>query len=154
MALSHTLHPNLYGRHHWDGPQRLVSQDVGLDLSEFHGMYCPKALHLAQTSGASEVINDHNKFEVRLDVKHFKPEEIKVKTIDNYIVISGKHEERADEHGFITREFTRRYALPHRCDPQMIVSSLKSDGILTIEAPKSPLDELKANERHIPIDIK
>ena len=99
------------------------------------------------------MVNDDNKFEVKLDVNHFKPEEIVVKTVDNYIVISGKHEERADKHGFIKREFTRRYALPERCDPEKVVSSLKSDGILIIEAPKSPMYELKGNERLIPIDI-
>jgi len=154
MALN-PFYPHRCGRNYWDvwdWPQRVHNQHFGLDLKELESIAFGR--QLTPRIGASDVVNDDNKFEVKLDVNHFKPEEIVVKTVDNYIVISGKHEEKPDKHGFIKREFTRRYALPERCDPEKVVSSLKADGILTIEAPKRPLDELKANERHIPIDIK
>ena len=56
--------------------------------------------------------NTTDEFRVNLDVAHFKPEEIQVKTIDNKIVIHAKHEEKEDEHGFIMREFQRSYLHP------------------------------------------
>ena len=156
MALN-PFYPHRCGRNYWDvwdWPQRVHNQHFGLDLKEVKKLDAEFLRQSTQRWGTSEVVNDDNKFEVKLDVNHFKPEDIVVKTVDNYIVISGKHEEKADKHGFIKREFTRRYALPERCDPSKVVSSLKADGILTIEAPKRPLIELKANERHIPINIK
>jgi crystallin alpha B len=48
-----------------------------------------------------------------LDVQQFKPDELTVKTVNDYVVVEGKHEERQDEHGFISRQFQRRYKLPN-----------------------------------------
>ena len=41
-----------------------------------------------------QVSNTNEEFKINLDVAHFKPEEIKVKTLDNKIVIHAKHEEK------------------------------------------------------------
>ena len=88
-------------------------------------------------------------FQVNLDVQQFNPNEITVKTAENSIVIEGKHEERSDEHGYISRQFTRRYTLPKGYDANSVTSSLSSDGVLTIKAP--PPKELESGERVIPI---
>ena len=90
-----------------------------------------------------------NLFQVNLDVQQFKPEELTVKTVDNFIVVEGKHEERQDEHGFISRQFVRRYQLPDEVDPQAVVSQLSSDGVLTITGPKKALP---SSERIVPIN--
>ena len=45
--------------------------------------------------------------QVNLDVQQFKPEELTVKVADKFLVVEGKHEERSDEHGFVSRQFTR-----------------------------------------------
>jgi HSP20 family molecular chaperone IbpA len=79
-------------------------------------------------------------FQVSMDVQQFAPNEISVKTVDNTIVVEAKHEERQDEHGYISREFKRRYALPQGFNIKDVVTQLSSDGILTIKAPP----ELKA----------
>jgi crystallin, alpha B len=39
-----------------------------------------------------------------VDVTQFRPEEITVKTTDKNVIIHGKHEERTDQHGFVSRE--------------------------------------------------
>ncbi|CAG9796051.1 unnamed protein product [Diatraea saccharalis] len=96
----------------------------------------------------STIKSDKDKFQINIDVQHFDPEEISVKTSDGFIVVEGKHEERKDEHGFISRQFKRRYALPEGCNPETVESRLSSDGVLTVIAPKS--SELK-DERAIPI---
>nr|pir actin polymerization inhibitor - turkey (fragments) [Meleagris gallopavo] len=74
-------------------------------------------------------------WKVTLDVNHFAPEELVVKTKDNIVEITGKHEERQDEHGFISRCFTRKYTLPPGVEATAVRSSLSPDGMLTVEAP-------------------
>lgn len=87
-----------------------------------------------------------------LDVSHFSPEEITVKTVDRCVSVSAKHQERMDEHGFVSREFTRRYQLPEDALPESVSSTLSADGVLTVTAPKRP--QLSANERLVPIAIQ
>lgn len=75
-------------------------------------------------------------FEVSIDVGHFLPNEITVKTDHQSIVIHAKHEEKQDDHGYISREFTRRYDLPGGFKPEDVTSTLSSDGVLSIKCPK------------------
>ncbi|XP_055390314.1 heat shock protein 27-like [Condylostylus longicornis] len=89
-------------------------------------------------------------FKVLMDVKQFKPEEITVKTVDNQVIVEGKHEEREDEHGHIYRHFTRKYILPKGYDSKEVTSTLSSDGVLTIKAPP-PQKQIEGNERVIEI---
>ncbi|CAK1595596.1 unnamed protein product [Parnassius mnemosyne] len=96
----------------------------------------------------STIKTDKDKFQVNLDVQHFAPDEISVKTVDGYVVIEGKHEEKKDEHGFISRQFKRRYALPEDCNPDTVESKLSSDGVLTVIAPK---ESGSKGERAVPI---
>ncbi|MCQ9140736.1 small heat shock protein [Bacillus amyloliquefaciens] len=84
-----------------------------------------------------------------LDVQQFDPEEITVKASNNSVLVEGKHEEKQDEHGFISRQFTRRYILPTGYDISDLVSTLSSDGVLTITALKRLPPN--AGERIIPI---
>ncbi|XP_010874349.1 heat shock protein 67B1 [Esox lucius] len=88
----------------------------------------------AGLQGVSEVRMDGYKWRISLDVSHFSPTEITLRTLGGFLEIKGKHEERPDEQGFITRCFTRKYTLPIGIDLQTIRSSLYGDGILTVEA--------------------
>jgi crystallin alpha B len=99
-----------------------------------------------QDSGSS-VSFGKDKFEANLDVQQFKPEEITVKVSDNTVTVEGKHDERVDEHGYISRHFVRRYVLAEGHDVGRIESKLSSDGVLTITAPKNESGE----EKMIPI---
>lgn len=98
----------------------------------------------------SEVTNDNNAFKVNVEVKHFKPEELTVKVVGNCVVVSGDHEERSDEHGYVSRHFVRRYVLPPDSNPDVATSELASDGHLQITAPKQTPQQT-GNERIIPI---
>lgn len=88
--------------------------------------------------------------QITLDVQQFKPKEITVKTKNNCVIVEGKHEEKQDEHGFVTRHFVRRFMLPQNHEASDVVSNLSSDGVLTITAPKRVLPE-DENERVVPI---
>uniref|UniRef100_A0A5S6Q8N9 SHSP domain-containing protein n=1 Tax=Trichuris muris TaxID=70415 RepID=A0A5S6Q8N9_TRIMR len=103
-------------------------------------------------TGLSELINDKEKFVIKLDANQFKPEELSIKVIDNRIVIHGKHEEKKDGDGFIKREFTRAYWLPKGVQPENIKSEMTTGGQLTIMAPKKTSEDSK--ERKIPIERK
>lgn len=87
----------------------------------------------------STVKTEKDKYKIYLHVKDFAPEEITVKTIDGYIVVEGKHEEKKDEDGLISRQFVRKYALPEGTRPESVESKLSSDGILTITAARKPV---------------
>lgn len=107
--------------------------------------------HLATgDSGVSAVESTKNDFKVSLDVQQFKPEEVSVKLQGDYLVVEGKHEERKDQHGFISRQFQRRYKLPENVELDKIKSTLSSDGVLTLVAPKKI--ESPAGEKTIPIE--
>src|ERR1700712_98140 len=145
-------------RNYYDDWESPVNRSVLGWADPFDNLLLPTlALAVPQKSvqrrGASDVANDPNKFQVKLDCSHFKPEEIDVKTVDNNVIIHGKHEEKMDKHGWITREFTRRYTLPKECEANEVKSSLNSSGVLTIEAPKKQLEPLKDNERVVPINV-
>jgi crystallin, alpha B len=125
-------------------PLSIFDQNFGLGLMN-EDLYQPMMnrsyyrpwRHLTrQQSGVSNVINDKDKFQVNLDVQQFTPEEITVKTVDNTVTIEGKHEEKQDEHGYITRHFVRRYVLPKDVHTDNVQCNLSSDGILAVIVPK------------------
>lgn len=140
---------------------RVYNQDLGLALPEIadfiqdfsvplrSGYLRPWRNRSSKNSGMSRVINTKDSFQVNLDVQQFKPDELNVKVLDKYIVVEGNHEERGDEHGYVSRKFTRRYRLPKNVDQQAITSTLSSDGVLQLHAPKKVLPESEG--RTIPI---
>lgn len=160
-----SLISSLFGRNWWDVydyPSSIFDQHFGTGLLErdllpptmYHGyLLRPRTMQAMQSSGQSEVKNEKDKFQVMLNVSHFKPDEVEVKVVDDYVVIHGKHEEKTDEHGFIQREFTRRYMLPEGTEAETVKSSWSPDGILTIEAPKKAIEPPPSNERVIPITM-
>jgi crystallin alpha A len=66
-----------------------------------------------------------------------------------HVTITGEHEERSDEHGFVSRKFTRRYAIPSDVDPSAITCDLSNNGLLTLHAPRMALTD--TGSRAIPI---
>ncbi|XP_054000695.1 protein lethal(2)essential for life-like [Hylaeus anthracinus] len=86
--------------------------------------------------GASTVKDDKDKFRVDLDVQHFGPDEINVKVADHCVTVEGRHEEKADDHGWVARQFSRRYIVPEQCDIEQVSAKLSSDGVLSIIVPR------------------
>ena len=98
--------------------------------------------------------NDQWKFQVKLDVTHFTPEEITVKVKGNNLLVEGKHEEKLDTQGYVSRQFTRRYTLDDDVDLEQLSSSIDAQGkTLTIHAPKKRF-QLDGSERVIPITVR
>lgn len=108
-------------------------------LSLYHGYYVrPRAAPGGEGSraGASELRLSEGKFQAFLDVSHFTPDEVTVRTVDNLLEVSARHPQRLDRHGFVSREFCRTYVLPADVDPWRVRAALSHDGILNLEAPR------------------
>ncbi|XP_047363728.1 protein lethal(2)essential for life-like [Vespa velutina] len=154
-----------------DRPYKLMDQNFGLGLypEEFRiidrfyplplpnravsDLYYRPWANLFKLDDHDGIINmDKHTFKIMIDVHQFKPEEISIKVVNRYLVVEGKHEERRDEHGFISRQFVRRYLLPNQVDADKVSSYISTDGILTITAPiKGNL--VKTNEENIKIEF-
>ena len=59
-----------------------------------------------------------------------------LQVVDKYVVVEGTHDEKQDDHGWISRKFTRRYLIPEQCDLEKVESKLSSDGVLSISVPR------------------
>lgn len=158
--------------YYWDDfrtlrPSRMLDQHFGMGLTDDDmlspltlptrsimrspfGYYRPWRSPSSEKDAGSTVSVDKDKYQVNLDVQHFAPNEITVKiTGNNTVTVEGKHEERQDNHGYISRHFVRKYVLPEGLNIDRIESNLSSDGVLTITAPKKAA--LANEERTIPI---
>lgn len=56
-----------------------------------------------------------------------------------------------DDHGYISREFRRRYRLPSNVDQSAINCSLSADGLLTLCGPKTGGIDAGRGDRIIPV---
>ncbi|XP_018321193.1 protein lethal(2)essential for life-like [Agrilus planipennis] len=133
-------------------PEDLISAVIDPKCSMFNrGLYYrPWRSGLSAKDVGSTISESDGKFLINLDVQQFKPEEISVTTNDkDTITVEGKHEEKQDEHGSISRHFVRKYILPKQFNIQELSSELSSDGVLTISAPK--LEKELTDERKISI---
>ncbi|KAG7321696.1 hypothetical protein KOW79_014554 [Hemibagrus wyckioides] len=95
-------------------------------------------------TGAAQVVCDQNGFTVQLDVKHFSPEELMVKVTGNYVVVEGKHEQRKDGSGLVTRQFNRRYRIPNEVDAMKLECAVSPEGMLVISAPLLKAENAKS----------
>uniref|UniRef100_A0A8C0U7B1 Heat shock protein family B (small) member 1 n=1 Tax=Cyanistes caeruleus TaxID=156563 RepID=A0A8C0U7B1_CYACU len=123
----------------WYHGSRLFDQSFGMPhipedcaLLPAPGSPFGQALSRQLSSGISEIRQTADSWKVTLDVNHFAPEELVVKTKDNIVEITGKHEEKQDEHGFISRCFTRKYTWPR------VLCALHAPGSLGRTGPTWP----------------
>ncbi|XP_060739914.1 heat shock protein beta-3 [Tachysurus vachellii] len=73
-------------------------------------------------------------FRILLDVIQFKPEDILIQVFEGWLMVRGQHGARMDEHGFVSRSFTRQYQLPDlKMQAGDLTAMLCHDGILVVE---------------------
>lgn len=140
--------------------RHVTERENGFDASEFERFYTvpegvdPKKVSTRYTDGmlrieaprpkretqprkiaGGEIMSDDDKFEVVLDVSHYKPEEVEVKVSGDDLIISGKQE--TEEKGRrITRQFTRNFKLPRDVNIRSLRSRVGKDGYLYVYAKK------------------
>merc|ERR1719295_753031 len=78
----------------------------------------------------------------------YKPSELKVNVADGELTIEGKHEEKSEAgHTMVSKQFSRRYALPAEAKLAEVESNLSQDGVMVITVPKEKkIQEIKENE--------
>ena len=150
----------LHGQHHSE-------REDGFDTSEFKRVFkLPQDIdpttvksRTTQDGGALviegskrlEEKEDDGKFEIKLDVSGFKPEEIKVQIRGNELSVSGKHKSK-DGEVYRSRDYSRRIELPDDIVLASVSSRFSKDGLLTIEASRDPA--LLPSERAIDITME
>src|SRR2546422_32216 len=90
--------------------------------------YC---LGLSMTAdGNKKEVSEKMNFRLQLDVRNINPNEMNIRVVGHDLVINGKHEERGNDHGFISRSFSRRYVLLDDVDEEKMACQLSKDGKL------------------------
>jgi len=106
--------------------------------------------------GSADVKCTKDKFEVKMDVTQFSPEEVTVTVVDKYLVVEGKHEEKQDEHGMnMSRSLTRCYRLPEDLNAESfderVTCTWSTDGVLLITVPRKEAIIKKGDAKVLPI---
>lgn len=88
--------------------------------------------------------------QLALDVSDFKPEELKIKLVDNNLVVEAESEHSGKD-SYRKSHFKRWFKLPDECKVDEIRSKLTEDNKLLIDLPTNrPIEQSKA--RSIPIE--
>ena len=102
-------------------------------------------------NGGAKVVYEDDQYKILINVEHFQPEELMIKTVDNNVIVEAKHEEKtSDGRSFSTKSFNQSFALPRGVSPETVSSSLSKTGVLTISAPL-PRALKTSGERLVPI---
>ncbi|RCN49480.1 Hsp20/alpha crystallin family protein [Ancylostoma caninum] len=83
-------------------------------------------------AGAGDVINTPHGFTIQLDVKLFKPEQIKVVLTEDLLCVSGERIEVGAGGQTLKRSFARKYCIPSDIHLDSIRSHLDHNGVLII----------------------
>uniref|UniRef100_A0A8C5LES5 Heat shock protein 1 n=1 Tax=Jaculus jaculus TaxID=51337 RepID=A0A8C5LES5_JACJA len=117
--------------------------------------YGSRALSRQLSSGVSEIRHTADRWRVSLDVNHFAPEELTVKTKDGVVEITGETTPppRNPPPHTPTCPCRERSWLPPGVDPTLVSSSLSPEGTLTVEAPL-PKPATQSAEITIPVTFE
>ena len=94
---------------------------------------------------------DDGKFQVKLDLRGFKAEDIKVQLRGHELTVTGKH--KSEDQGFyFSRDYSNRVLLPDDADLGSVTSRLSKEGLLIIEASRAPA--LLPKERNLDVSME
>ncbi|XP_045140904.1 heat shock protein beta-3 [Echinops telfairi] len=134
---------NVILRHLIDSPVRYQEEFEarGLEACRLdHALYAlpgPAIVDLRQARAASGTERPQQegqcRFQILLDVVQFLPEDIIIQTFEGWLLIKAQHGARMDEHGFVSRSFTRQYKLPDGVETGDLSAVLCHDGILVVQ---------------------
>ncbi|TKR76069.1 hypothetical protein L596_017268 [Steinernema carpocapsae] len=84
-------------------------------------------------AGAGDIINTEHGFTIQLDVRHFRPDDIKVNLTGNTLTVTGDRieEDRCSDQA-LRRQFSRKYAIPGDIVLVSIKSHMTDDGYLFV----------------------
>jgi len=93
-------------------------------------------------------------FRILVNVKDFSPEELKIDCSEYVVRIEAKHDAKRDQHGSLSRAFSRIYDMPKCVRANDIWAELLAGGILEIKAPKAlPADIGTYEMKSVPLAV-
>lgn len=99
------------------------------------------------------IVSQDNKFEVVINVKDYKKDDLKVKVKGDFIFIQGSHEAKQDDRDIFASQFFHTYTLPLNASAADVTAKLTTDGNLVVTAPISgPGNKAKDVDREVPIE--
>ena len=109
---------------------------------------------LSDIDFATPSIKD-NKYNLSLDFRKFKPEEVEIKLgADKMLQISGKHEQMSEDgSSYVYRQYVHHFSVPDNVDHEKLSSKLDGAGVLRVEAPVKNADINQDGSRNIPIEF-
>uniref|UniRef100_A0A915B326 SHSP domain-containing protein n=2 Tax=Parascaris univalens TaxID=6257 RepID=A0A915B326_PARUN len=107
-------------------------------------------------AGPGEIINTEHGFTIELDVKHFRPHDIKVTLTGNTLsVVGDRLEDDNTSSQTLRRSFTRKYSIPNDVRMSSISSYMTDSGLLIIRGSRKGWKETEISvhvappERHV-----
>lgn len=99
-----------------------------------------------------KITTDDNNFQVVVNVKDYKKDDLKVKVKGDFIFVQGSHEAKQDDHDVFASQFFHTYTLPANSSGS-VKAELSSDGYLIVTAPINgeKSDKPKESDREVPI---
>ncbi|XP_034834035.1 protein lethal(2)essential for life-like [Maniola hyperantus] len=110
------------------------------------------ALDIEESLEDPQIISDSEKYQVNLSVRRFKPDELKIKVKNRYIIVEGRHKEKDSDKKFMANHFVQRFVLPLGTKQEEVKAVFNEKGVLSITAPKHELPP-PLPEREVPIDV-
>jgi len=95
-----------------------------------------------------ELIDNNEKFELKVDVPGVKEEDLNIKLDDGRLTVEGQRMATSETSRF-TSKFSKSFSLDKTVDVDKFTASL-NNGVLVVSAPKD-LEKLEENVRRIPI---
>ena len=109
-------------------------------------------LHLESSRSVEEKAKqDDCKFQVKLDLRGFRAEDIKLQLRRHKLIVTGKH--KSNDQGFyFSRDYSHRVLLPDDADLGSVTSRLSKNGLLIIEASRDLV--LLPSDRNVEVSME
>lgn len=100
-----------------------------------------------------QIVADKDKFQVIVNVKDYKKDDLKVKVKGDFVFVQGSHETKQDDHDVFASQFFHTYALPANSSGADVSAEMSSDGYLIVGAPlrSAPVERSQDVDREVPI---
>ncbi|XP_068626480.1 alpha-crystallin A chain-like [Battus philenor] len=97
------------------------------------------------------IVAKENEFQVIVNVKKYKREDLSVKIKGDFMFVQGIHEAKHDDSDLFASQFFHTYSLPVNASASDVEAQLFSDGYLVVTAPLNGASEKGPVERDVPI---
>nr|QCT85315.1 heat shock protein 22 [Mimachlamys nobilis] len=87
--------------------------------------------HVLARSEAAELNVDKKAFSLKMNLRDFEQENVKIKIEKDRLIISAK-QENAESNGCVSREITREFLIPENIDPETMNAVITDEGLLMV----------------------